>query len=104
AVSAGQQVVALQGIGAGTPAGTQVLSVTASSSNPGLIPNPAVVYTSPNATGELRYTPTSGQAGTATITVTVKDNGGTAGGRQDTVSQAFTVSIFPSATVRPAAG
>ena len=35
--------------------------MTATSSNPGLIPNPTVTYTSPNATGSLTYTPAANQ-------------------------------------------
>ena len=47
------------------------LTVTATSSNPGLIPKPAVNYTSPQSTGTLTYTPVANANGTATITVTV---------------------------------
>jgi hypothetical protein len=47
---AGLQTVNLAGIGAG-PDELQTLTVTATSSNPGLIPDPTVSYTSPNATG-----------------------------------------------------
>jgi hypothetical protein len=74
AVNAGEQIVALSGISAG-PGETQSLAVTATSNNLGLIPNPIVEYTSPAITGLLRYTPQSGQAGVALITVTVTDNG-----------------------------
>ena len=51
--------------------------VTASSSNPALIPNPTVTYTSPNATGSLAYTPVANTSGSAVITVTVSDGGAT---------------------------
>ena len=63
--------------------------MTASSSNPGLIPNPAVNYTSPNATGTLKFTPVANNSGTATITVTVND-GGTS---NNIVTQSFTVTV-----------
>ncbi len=56
------------------------MTVTASSNNPGLIPNPSVTYNSPDTTGYITYTPTPNVSGTATITVTVMDNGGTANG------------------------
>ena len=46
--------------------------------NPSLIPNPTVNYTSPNPTGSLTFTPATNSFGTATLTVVVKDNGGTA--------------------------
>ena len=47
--------------------------MTASSTNTALIPNPAVTYASPNATGSLTFTPVAGQSGTATVAVTVTD-------------------------------
>ena len=49
------QTINLTGIAAGGSE-TQTLTVTATSSNPALIPNPTVTYTSPNATGSLSYT------------------------------------------------
>ena len=57
AEDAGPQTVNLTGITAGTGESTQLLQVTASSNNTGLIPNPTVTYTSPAATGSLSYTP-----------------------------------------------
>jgi Bacterial Ig domain len=89
---AGQQTVNLSGIAAG-PLETQVLAITATSSNPGLIPNPTVNYTSPSATGSLSYTPVANQSGSAVITVTVQDNGGTANGGIDTFTRTFTVTV-----------
>ena len=57
---AGQQTINLAGVAAGGVE-TQTLTVTAVSSNPGLIPDPSVTYSSPNGTGLLSYTrsPTS---------------------------------------------
>jgi hypothetical protein len=74
---AGAQTVNLTGVAAGGGE-TQVLTVTASSSNTALIPNPTVTYTSAATTGSLSYTPVANANGTAVITVTVTDNGGTA--------------------------
>ena len=45
----------LTGITAGAGE-SQVLTITAASSNPGLIPNPTVTYTSPNTVATLTYT------------------------------------------------
>lgn len=72
---AGQQTINLTGISAGLGGILQLLGlgVTATSSNPSLIPHPTVTYTSPGTTGGLRFTPASGAAGTATITVTVNN-------------------------------
>jgi hypothetical protein len=88
---AGQQAVSLTGITPGLGDLLQVLSVTASSSNPGLIPNPTVSYTSPNPTGTLFFTPVANASGTATITVTVNDGGLS----NNVLSRAFTVTVIP---------
>lgn len=72
--NAGAQIVYLNGITAGDGE-SQALNVTASSSDPGLIPTPNVTYTSPNPTGSLSFTPVANMSGTATVTVTVRDAG-----------------------------
>jgi uncharacterized repeat protein (TIGR01451 family) len=73
AEDAGEQTVNFSGVGAGAPNESQTLVVTAVSSNPSLIPNPMVIYSSPQATGSLRFTPVANASGTAIITVTVDD-------------------------------
>src|SRR5204862_5299485 len=85
--------VAICGIRAGGGE-RQSLTVTASSSNTALIPNPTVSYTSANASGSLSYTPVADQSGSAVITVTVQDDGGTANGGLDTVTRTFTVTVL----------
>jgi len=89
-VNAGLQTVNLAGIGRGPGDPVQTLTVTAVSNNVALIPHPTVTYTSPNPTGSLGYTPVAGQTGSAMITVTVMDNGGTANGGVNTFSRNFT--------------
>src|SRR6185436_17930537 len=74
AQNSGPNTVLLSGISSGSSSEVQPLTVTASSSNPGLIPNPAVSYASPNASGSLSLTPALNVFGTATTTVTVSDN------------------------------
>ncbi len=69
-----EQTVSLTGITAGSRSGNQ-LRVTATSSNPDLIPDPAVSYISLDTTGSLTFTPAENQTGTATITVTIEDGG-----------------------------
>ena len=92
----GQQTVSLDGISLGTATGSQplasqptTLTITAASSNPGLIPNPKVVYTSPNPVGSLVITPVPNQYGSATITVTVNNGAPT----NNIASKSFVVKI-----------
>ncbi|HWW01967.1 MAG TPA: Ig-like domain-containing protein [Candidatus Acidoferrum sp.] len=85
------QTVNLSGIGTGAPNEVQTLTVTATSGNPSLVPNPAVGYTSPNATGTLTFTPVAGASGSTVIIVTVNDGGAS----NNIVSQAFTVTVNP---------
>jgi hypothetical protein len=68
----------------------QTLSFNLSNTNPGLFSaGPAV-----SSTGVLTYTPTANTAGTATVTLTISDNGGTANGGVDTsVSQSFVITV-----------
>ncbi|MEX0713607.1 MAG: Ig-like domain-containing protein [Pirellulales bacterium] len=89
---AGQQIVVLTGISAGDGE-EQTITVTAESDNPALIPDPTVIYTSPDTTGQLVFTPAANASGTATITVTVQDDGGTAGGGDDTIVKTFVVEV-----------
>jgi len=87
--SAGPQTVSLSGISSGAANESQTLTMTASSSNTGLIPNPTVSYTSPNATGSLSFTPVAAASGTATITVTVNDGQA----QNNTATRTFTVTV-----------
>ena len=86
---AAQQTINLAGIGTGAANETDTLIVTATSSSTGLIPNPSVTYTSPNATGTLRLTPVANASGSALITVTVNDGQS----QSNTVSRTFTVTV-----------
>ena len=66
---------------------------TATSSDTSVVNTVSVGYTSANSTGTLTFTP--GGSGMTTITVTVTDDGGTAGDTSDDKSfvQTFTVSV-----------
>jgi hypothetical protein len=86
---AGSQVLSLSGISAGATNESQTLTITATSSNPGLIPNPVVTYTSPNPTGSLTFSPAANASGAATITVTVNDGQS----QNHTVTRTFTVTV-----------
>jgi hypothetical protein len=87
--NAGVQTVGLTGISSGAANETQTLVVTASSSNPSLIPAPTVTYSSPSATGSLSFKPVTNTFGNATITVTVND-GGTS---NNIVTRTFSVAV-----------
>jgi hypothetical protein len=53
-----------------------------------------------SATGTLTFTPAPNVAGTATVTVMLKDNGGTANGGQDTSApQSFTITVQALPTI-----
>lgn len=90
--NAGPQTVNLSGITSGAANEAQTLTVTSTSSSPGLIATPTVSYTSPNATGVLTFSPVANASGTATLTVTVND-GGTS---NNVVSRSFTVTVNPA--------
>lgn len=91
-----QQTVNLAGISAGpSNESSQTITITATSGNTAVIPNPTVTYTSPSTTGSLAYTPVANANGSAVITVTVTDNGGTANGGLDSVQRTFTVNVTP---------
>jgi CSLREA domain-containing protein len=60
--------------------------------------NPALFTVTPaiSPTGTLTYTPAANAGGSATITINLKDNGGTANSGQDTSSsQSFTITVTP---------
>jgi Fibronectin type III domain len=90
--NAALQTINLSGISLGT-INLSLSPVAAVSSNPALIPTPAVNYTIPNTAGTLTFTPVHGATGTATITVTV-NNGQP---QSNIVSRSFTVTVKPVA-------
>jgi hypothetical protein len=83
------QTVNLTGISSGATNQTGPLTVTASSSNPNLIPNPTVTYTSPSTTGSISFAPLGLGNGSTVITVTV--NNGAAS--NNVTSRTFTVTV-----------
>lgn len=89
--SSGQQILPLTGITSGAPNEAQTLTVSAVSSNPGLIPTPMVTYTSPNPEGTLTFTPVPYLTGVSTITVTVDDGQAVS----NLVSGTVTVTVDP---------
>ncbi len=92
---AGAQSLTISGISTGQTNENDSLTITATSSNPGLVPDPTVVYSSPASTAILNYQPVAQQAGSTTITITVTDDGGTPGNLADdkTTNALFVVSV-----------
>lgn len=91
---AAQQSIALAGITAG-PSETQTLTVTASTDKPELFDVFEVLFASPQPTGTLNIHPKANVSGTATVTVTITDNGSTGAPNVNTVSKVFTFDITP---------
>jgi len=97
--NSGTHVVNLTGITSGLtnkPARVS-LTVTATSSNPTLIPTLNVNYTSPNTNGTLSLAPSAAGLGSATITVTVNNNQAS----NNIFSRTFTVTVLPLASTPP---
>lgn len=88
----GTVTVSLAGISPG-PQETQTaaLLVTATSSNPSLIPHPTVNYTSQNTFGSISFTPTADSHGSATVTVQVNDQQPV----NNLFSRSFVVTVTP---------
>jgi len=68
------------------------LTLTTTSSNPGLIPTANISFGGSGNDRNVTLTPVAGQAGTATITVTVTDGGGRS------VKTSFALMVIPTAT------
>jgi len=86
------QVIALSGITPGNEA-TQSLIISISSSNAALFSSIGVFPISGGTTGQIIYAIAPGASGTALVTVTLKDNGGTANGGVDTYVRTFNITV-----------
>lgn len=89
-----QQSIPLTGISAG-PGEIQGLTFSASASDPTLFGNFSVDYTPGAGTATLHYTPLANANGSATIKVTVTDDGGTGAGEVNTFSRTFLAAVSP---------
>jgi alpha-glucosidase (family GH31 glycosyl hydrolase) len=77
----------------GSPGG-QPLTVTAQSSNPGLLPVQNIVISGTGANRSVTLTPVSGRSGRSTVTLTAGDG-------TNTASTQFTLTVFSVATTSP---
>ncbi|MEK7416028.1 MAG: cadherin-like domain-containing protein [Planctomycetota bacterium] len=87
--------VTVTGIDVGQTGEVQTLTVTATSSAPGVVPSPTVTYpgSGGSTTADVVITPVADASGVATVTVTVTDSGGTANGGIDTRTRTFSVTV-----------
>ena len=88
---ASPQTVILTGIGPSSLTAKAVLKISASSSNPRLIPAPLVRYPSPAQAAQLILRPSPFETGLANITVSLSNEGAS----NDVIQQAFTVAVLP---------
>jgi hypothetical protein len=89
--NAGQQTITLSGISAGPANEIQALTISAVSSNPALIPNPTVNYTTPGSIGSIRFRPSATGTGTALVSVVVNDGEA----NNNIVERVFKVTVNP---------
>jgi uncharacterized repeat protein (TIGR03806 family) len=93
------RMVTLSGISSGQANEDQILNLTVTSSDPTLIPIPAIDYLSPSATGTLTLAPAANASGVATLTVTIEDSGDTLRGGTNRFSRSFQVRVIPIPTL-----
>jgi len=85
------RTITLSGITSGSPSESQILTVSAFSTNPSLVPAPTIQYLSPSTTAQLTVAPAANSYGQAQITVMVDDGGSVS----NTVIRSFTVNVVP---------
>jgi O-glycosyl hydrolase len=88
--------VTLTSIGCGDPT-PQTITITAKSSNPAILLDPVVNYTSPNVKTTLILKPATDATGDVTVTIIIKDDGGIANGGIDADTITLKVSIQETA-------
>ncbi|AEE96984.1 fibronectin type III domain-containing protein [Mahella australiensis] len=94
--------VDLKGIDDGNPNARQNIDISATVSNAEAIKDLSVNYTSDDRYGSLRFLPEA--VGNYTITLTLKDNGGTIAEGKDTFQTTFNVSIYEEVNKAPQMG
>ena len=73
----------------------QTITISAVSDNQDLLPDSAITvfYNSDDFLGTLEYQPIHNRNGTANITITIKDDGGTQHGGADTLVYSFPIML-----------
>jgi hypothetical protein len=90
-IKTGAATLQLSGVDDGDDDQTQSIAITATSSDPGVVSAPLVNWVPSLSLGSIKLTPLA--TGTSTITVTLKDNGGTNYGGIDTQVYTFVVTV-----------
>lgn len=93
-LSEGAETIDLQGVDDGDPDEDQTISITAESSDENVVAAPVVNWVPSLGVGSMKLTPVS--TGTATVTVTLEDNGGTDFGGVNTQQYTFEVTVHES--------
>ena len=89
------QTVLLTGISDGDIFQTQNLTLSYVNSNPSLFSNFELLYTPNESTATINFTPIENANGTANITITIQDDGGTLNNGVDLTSAMFSINITP---------
>ena len=92
-----KQNIYLSGISNGPEMG-QTFTMSVSSNNTALLSQ--LAFTRSDTSGMVTYVPVNPAGGTATISVTIKDNGGIDNGGIDTITRTFTVHVNPLPVVK----
>ena len=90
-LSEGAETIDLQGVDDGDPDEEQTISVSATSSDEGVVAAPIVNWVPSLGLGSIKLTPVS--TGTSTITVVLEDDGGTDFGGVNTQEYSFVVTV-----------
>ena len=94
--------IKISGLDDGDANASQTLLITATNSNPELIPDPVIDYQTGGFSAILKLNPVSDQTVTATIRVKVQDNGGIIAGGIDTTIMSFNVTVYADVNNPPA--
>lgn len=91
--NAPEQKIVITGISAGPGETDQIVTLSASSSNTSIIPDPVITYTPSQATATLTYTPVPNVSGVVSITVLASDNGASTPPHLNTFNTIFQIEV-----------
>ncbi|NHZ84703.1 MAG: T9SS type A sorting domain-containing protein [Planctomycetia bacterium] len=88
-----ETIIALTGVQAGPWEKDQQITMSVKSNNTDILPNPALSYNSPDTIATLTFSTIPNIFGSASISITMSDNGGTNFGGKDSISYLIPVEI-----------